>query len=267
MRNLVLKFVDLGRRAKVMDSSLPEFKGMTKGIRRGRNVYEGYQRGWGLQFGNLRNRVLCDPLYREAQAVSRSRTIMSEEKRMNIFLLIRFYLDALPMGNIVEYGSYRGGSAIFMAYLVKRLYPGMKVFALDTFEGMPTTDKDVDAHNAGDFSDVDLDKLQARIAELNLDNLVLVKGLFEKTNDAVMAQANKVRLAHIDCDIAPAVKYSYEGVSRFMVHGGYIVFDDATVSSCIGATEVVEDLLIRRDGLNSEQIWPHFVFRVFGGFA
>jgi hypothetical protein len=48
-----------------------------------------------------------------------------------------------------------------------------------------------------------------------------------------------------------------------MVEGGYFVFDDATVSSCIGATEVVEDLLIRRDGLNSEQIWPHFVFRAF----
>ena len=27
------------------------------------------------------------------------------------------------------------------------------------------------------------------------------------------------------------------------------------------ATEAVENLLIRRDGLNSEQIYPHFVFR------
>ncbi len=48
-----------------------------------------------------------------------------------------------------------------------------------------------------------------------------------------------------------------------MVEGGYIVFDDATLSSCLGATEVVEDLVIRRDGLNSEQIFPHFVFRSF----
>jgi hypothetical protein len=48
-----------------------------------------------------------------------------------------------------------------------------------------------------------------------------------------------------------------------MVDGGYIIFDDATTSTCIGATEVVEDLIIRRDGLNSEQAWPHFVFRTF----
>jgi len=46
-----------------------------------------------------------------------------------------------------------------------------------------------------------------------------------------------------------------------MVPGGYIVLDDALFSSCLGATEVVEDLMIRRDGLNSEQIYPHYVFR------
>lgn len=246
-----------------MESYLPELKGMIKGIRHGRNVYEGYQRGWGLQFGGLREKILKDSLYKEAFAVARDRTIMSEENRMNIFLLLRFFLDKIPFGHIVEYGSYRGGSAIFMAYVVQKLYPGMKVFALDSFEGMPQTDKNIDAHNEGDFSDVDLGRLQRRVNELKLDNLVLIKGFFEDTNDSVMEIAGKIRLAHIDCDIAPAVKYSYEGVKPFIVDGGYIVFDDATVSSCIGATEVVEDLIIRRDGKNSEQIFPHFVFRNF----
>ena len=252
-----------GRR-KLYPSYLPVMAGMTEGIRQGRNVYEGYQRGWGLQFGGLKEKVLADPLYQEAFAVARDRTIMSEENRMNIFLLMRFFLAKIPFGHIVEYGSYRGGSAIFMAYVAKQLYPGMKVYALDSYAGMPQTDKNVDAHNAGDFSDTDVASLQARVDELKLDNLVLVKGFFEDTNAGVMAEAGKISLAHIDCDIAPAVKYSYEGVRPFMVQGGYIVFDDATVSSCIGATEVIEDLLIRRDGMNSEQIWPHFCFRIFG---
>lgn len=242
---------------------LPEMSGITKGIRKGRNVYEGYQRGWGLQYGSLRERVLADPLYEEAYAAARDRTIMSEQNRMNIFLLMRFFLDKLPFGHIVEYGSYRGGGAIFMAYVAKRLYPGMKVFALDTYEGMPLTDKDVDAHNIGNFSDTDIDSLQARVDELHLDNLVLVKGLFENTNDMVMERAGKIIMAHIDCDIASAVRFSYEGVKPHMVEGGYIVFDDATVSSCIGATEVVEEVIISRDRMKSEQIWPHFVFRAF----
>lgn len=246
-----------------MSFDLPELRGITIGVRQGRNVYEGYQRGWGLQFGGLKEKILRDTLYKEAFAIAKDRTIMSEENRMNIFLLLRFFLDKIPFGHIVEYGSYRGGSAIFMAYIVQKLYPGMKVFALDSFEGMPQTDKNVDAHNVGDFSDVDINQLQSYANKLDLENLILVKGFFENTNDSVMAQAGKISFAHIDCDIAPAVKYSYENVRPFMVDGGYIVFDDATVSSCIGATEVVEDLLIRRDGLNSEQIWPHFVFRLF----
>lgn len=250
-----------------MSFSLPEVHGVANAIRNNRNVYEGYQRGWGLQFGGLKKKILSDPLYQEAFAAAHDRTIMSEDNRMNIFLLLRFFLKNIPFGHIVEYGSYRGGSAIFMAYVVKRLYPGMKVYALDSYEGMPSTDKNVDAHNAGDFADTDVVGLQTRVNQLKLDNLVLVKGFFEDTNQGVMAEAGKISLAHIDCDIAPAVKYSYEGVKPFMVDGGYVVFDDATVSSCIGATEVVEDLLIRRDGLNSEQIWPHYVFRMFSNRA
>lgn len=247
-----------------MQSYLPPMKALlniSEGFRKGRNVFEGYQRGWGLQYGDLRKNVLDDPLYQEAFAVASDRTIMSEENRMNIFLLLRFFVDKIPFGHVIEYGSYRGGNVIFMAKVIKELYPGMKVFALDSFEGMPITDKTIDAHNLGDFDDSNIEILQDRVAELRLDNLELVKGLFENTSDATLAQAGKIALAHIDCDIASAVRCSYESVKPFMVEGGYVIFDDATVSSCIGATEVVEDLLIRRDGLNSEQIWPHFVFR------
>ena len=246
-----------------MSFNLPDLLGVATGIRQGRNINEGYQRGWGIQYGGLKELILSDPLFQDAFAVAQDRTIMSQENRMNIFLLLRFFLSRLDSGHIVEYGSYRGGNAIFMAYIAKRLYPRMKVYALDSFEGMPHTNKNIDAHNVGDFADVDFEELKERIVELKLDNLVLVKGFFESTNDAVMKMAKAVSLAHIDCDIATSVKYSYEGVKPFKVDGGYIVFDDATVSSCIGATEVVEDVLIRQDRLNSEQIWPHYVFRAF----
>jgi macrocin-O-methyltransferase TylF-like protien len=165
---------------------LPEMNGMFKVIRHGRNAYEGYQRGWGLQCGDLRKKVLSDVLYNEAFAIAADRTIMRDENRVYIFLLLRFFLGKVPLGHIVEYGSYRGGSAIFMAYVAQRPYPGMKVFALDTFEGMPPTDKNIDVHDAGNVSNVDLNKLQTRIDELKLGNLVLVKGLFENTNESVM---------------------------------------------------------------------------------
>jgi len=246
-----------------MPSYLPDLPGVTKGLRKGRNVYEGYQRGWGLQFGKLRDAVASDPLYQEAVGLAVGRTIVMEHNRMNIYLIMRFFLQRAARGHIVEFGSYLGGNAIFMAFVAAKLYPGMKVFALDTYEGMPPTDKAVDAHNQGDFSGVDLEELREYAARIGLDNVEFVKGYFDDTAPGVLAQAGKVSLAHIDCDILPSVRSSYEQVKPYMAEGGYLVLDDATMSSCIGATEAVEDLLIRRDGLNSEQIYPHFVFRSF----
>lgn len=242
---------------------LPEFVTINKSLRNNRSIYDGYVRGWGIQFGELRDNARQDPLYREALALARGRTIISEENRINLFLILKFYLANLPFGHIVEFGSYKGGNAVFMAYIVDKLYPGVKVYALDTFSGMPATDANVDAHKKGDFSDVDLDELRTYAEKKGVTNLLFVKGLFSDTAPDLLKDVKHVALAHIDCDIYSAVADSYEIVKPYMVPGGYMVFDDATVSSCLGATEAVETLVIRRDGLNSEQIYPHFVFRSF----
>jgi predicted O-methyltransferase YrrM len=240
---------------------LPAIPGIAPELRHGRSVRDGYARGWGLEFGELAAHVAADPLFIEACAASSVPSFVSMPRRMDLFLLLRFYLPRIGKGNIVEFGAYKGGNAIFMAHVAHRIAPGTKVIALDTFEGMPVTDNTVDAHHAGDFHDADLAGLQSLVAEGGIDNLVLVKGRFEDTAAGVAREHGPFALAHIDCDIYSAVACAYESVRGAMVPGGYLVFDDATVSSCIGATEAVESLVIRRDGLSSEQIYPHFVFR------
>lgn len=238
------------------------FKPAPDVYRHGRAVADGYARGWGLQFNNLRERIIADPIYREAVALAEGRSVMSEWNRLNLFLIMRYFLADYAAGHIVEFGTYRGGNALFMARIAKALYPGMQVFALDTFEGMPRTDSGVDAHGEGDFGGVDVEELRMEARARGLDNVHFVKGLFEDTAPALLeSEIGKVALAHIDCDIYSAVKYSYEVVKPFMLPKGYLVFDDATVPSCIGATEAVEHFVIRRDGLSSEQIYPQYVFR------
>ena len=243
------------------DDYLTFFPQVPTGLRKGRSISEGYARGWGLQFNDLRSKVAQDPLYVEASALCAGRTLVSEDNRMNLFLIIRFFLSRIPAGHIIEFGSYRGGTAVFMAHLAQRIHPGMQVYALDTFAGMPPTDAAVDAHSEGDFKDTSLDELRTFAGKAGLTNLHLVKGLFEDTAPGALRESGPIALAHIDCDIQSAVAYSYDVTKPAMVQGGYWVFDDATYSSCLGATEVVEDLVIRRDGRNSEQIFPQYVFR------
>lgn len=231
-------------------------------LHRGRNVRAAYQRGWGLQFGDLAEQVRGDALYREALAAGGERSVVSEHNRMNLFLLLRFFVADLPPGHIVEFGAYRGGSALFMARVCKELFPDTRVYAFDTFEGMPETDMYRDAHRKGDFADTNMDEIQRIADKYGLsDNIVLVKGLFEESAPDILPKIGSIRLNHVDCDIYSAVKYSYECSIQHMVPGGFWVFDDALYGSCIGAMEGIEELLIQRDGRFAEQVYPHLVYR------
>lgn len=229
---------------------------------RGRDIRAAYQRGWGLQFSDLAEQIRKDPLYIAALQAGGDRSVVSEHNRMNIFLLLRFFLADLPQGHIVEFGSYRGGSALFMAKLCKELMPETKVYAFDTFAGMPETDASRDAHRKGDFADSNIEEILDLRARHRLENnLELVKGLFEETAPEAMEKIGAIRLNHIDCDIYSAVKYSYDCSIPYMVEGGYWVYDDALYSSCIGAMEAVEEQQIQRDRRFAEQIYPHLVYR------
>jgi hypothetical protein len=162
---------------------------------------------------------------------------------------------------VVEFGAYRGGNALFMAAVCRELHPGMRVYAFDTFEGMPATDPSRDAHRAGDFRDAGYEDLVEAIRKEGIDNLELVRGLFEDTAEEKLKEIGSVRLNHVDCDIYSAVRYSYDVTRPHMVEGGYWAFDDALYSSCIGAMEAVEETLIQRDGRFAEQVYPHLVYR------
>jgi hypothetical protein len=83
-----------------------------------------------------------EPAWRGALVAADHRSLVMEPKLMNLYLLIRDYFRGLESQNIVEFGSYRGGSVLFMATLLKGWFPHARIFSLDTFEGMPETSPD-----------------------------------------------------------------------------------------------------------------------------
>ena len=198
------------------------------GLRKGRSPRDGYSRGWGLEYGGLRDAVLADPVYAEAMALAAGRTIQATDCRMNLFLLLKYFfpplLEQSGKGSIVEFGSYRGGSSIFLAAVCERLKLDVRVFGLDTFEGMPPTDKSIDAHYAGNFSDVDLSELRAHVERCGLAHrLEFIQGLFQNTAPRVLESAGPVLLAHIDCDVYAAVAETGSLVIRPNPHHGLAI--------------------------------------------
>lgn len=226
----------------------------------GRHPAHGYLRGWGLEHGGLVEDVSAHPLYLEAAAASRGRSVVAPQRLMNLFMIIAHFFDALEDRNIAEFGSYRGGSALFMAYLLKQLYPDAAIYAHDTFAGMPAVNHSVDFHMPGDFANVDLEGLKAAKEEQGFDNLHLVQGLVQDTFPQSLPPGARLGLAHLDMDIYEPTVYAQEAAWPLMTRGGYYVYDDATVSGCIGATQAVEELVLAHR-VHSEQVHPHFVFR------
>jgi hypothetical protein len=232
----------------------------TPGARRdGRNVRAGYTRGMELEFGQIAQHCVEDALYNQAIAASHNRSIVMQRKLMNIMLIIR-YSSFNPAGHIIEFGSYRGGSALYMAALARQLGLASKVFALDTFAGMPNTDDSLDNHLAGDFNDSDFDGLVALRDQMGLDNPVILRGLFEDTVKLIPPVDRRFSLVHADSDIYPSMRFSLDWVKPYMLQGGFIVCDDPLTSTCLGAMQAVEESLIRAGAL-AEQVYPHLVYR------
>lgn len=233
---------------------------VTPGVCHGRVPRDGYRRGMAVEFGRVAERLEDDPLWREAVEATAGRSIMHPWRLANLFLILTHSWEPLRGSHIVEFGSYRGGSALFFATVMRTIDPEAKVHALDTFEGMPDAEASIDTHRVGDFRDADLEGLIRLRAELGLGNLFIHKGTFGQTFPLAAAHAPGFGLAHIDADIHSACSYAAEAVWPHMRRGGYLVFDDATTASCLGATQAAEELMMKRR-IHSEQVSPHYVFR------
>jgi hypothetical protein len=230
---------------------------------RGRAIEIGHLRGWGLEYGTLVEEIGSQPDYQRALKLAQLRgSLLTPAKLMNLYLLLRFGLPQLEQGDVIEFGSYKGGSAIFMGSLLRDFGSRARVFALDTYAGMPPTDAVRDLHSAGDFSDTSLDDFRRDLASAKLGDVVVpVQGVFSDTLPGLLADGRRIALAHVDCDIYEGVKYAVIASRPHMVADGYFVFDDPLHGSCLGAMQAIEETLLHEDRLFAEQMYPHPVYR------
>ncbi len=225
----------------------------------GRNLRDGYIRGAGAQFGNLARIFGDDRALGEANMLAKlQNSALDDAKLISLYVMVRFCLPLLGSGHIAEFGVHKGGSALFMARLAQTYLPDAKVYCFDSFCGMPATSSN-DLHKEGDFNDPET-HLVTTALKYGIDNIVIVKGMFSDTM-ARCADIGPLLLAHYDGDLYQSIVDSYEGSRAYIVPRGYMVFDDAIAASCIGAFDAISEYVIRRDGLNAEQNWPHMVFR------
>ena len=220
----------------------------------------GTARAWGLQFGELGKALESDPVYQASIKLVQEETLLLSLHLQNLFMILKYGIKN-KAGDIIEFGSYRCGTAIFLAKVAQELGYTGTIYALDTFEGIPKANPAIDFHLRGDFKEFSFEELTNKVRELGLTNLVLVKGLFEETLPELLPAMKKVVLTHIDCDVHASTRYAILAIEKQMDAQGYMVLDDVAAASCLGVLQAVEETLQKR-GFHAEQAYPHFVYRV-----
>lgn len=140
-------------------------------------------------------------------------------------------------GDCIEFGCYNGGSAQLLAERV----PERKVYACDTFAGMPGTyyRKDVDHDHPGKFKPTIGGATPEDVAATafdGYDNIVPVIGEFHKTLPTL---SMPVVFAYIDCDLYWSYWDVLEWLSINAVDGAYFLIDD--YGACKGAREATDE--------------------------
>lgn len=139
-------------------------------------------------------------------------------------------LNALaPRGSFLECGVYLGGGTIYVARQCDELGIGRKIFALDTFEGMPApAEKDGDTlFQAGLFADNHFDRVKANYATHKvLDRIEMHKGLVQDTLPRLGLQRD-IALALIDTDQYAGTRAGLCQVLPNLLPDGIVIVDDA----------------------------------------
>lgn len=141
-------------------------------------------------------------------------------------------------GDVIEFGSFRGGSAGLM---LQYLPSDKRIHVCDSFEGMPDVVEEDNFHRKGDFSDTTAERVERGLRSLS-SNFQLHIGFFKQTLQVMEKNTDLTfSFAHIDVDLYESVKEALEFCYSRMGHGSVIIFDDYGAPTCLGAKQAVDE--------------------------
>jgi predicted O-methyltransferase YrrM len=169
-----------------------------------------------------------------------------------------------PKGIVVECGVYMGGTTIQMALLQRALGVKRRIFALDTYEGMPEpTASDFGGgfvYEGGTFADTHKELVGSfyRKAGVNAD-IDMVQGLCQDTLPAIIGKNSNVAFAFLDTDQYAGTKGGLEAIAPILQNNAVILIDDTTVhgvDTAIREALAQDQTLVRAPlVMNFDMVW------------
>ena len=145
-------------------------------------------------------------------------------------------------GEFVEAGVFKGGNLMLMNYLNNKLKLSKKIFAYDTFEGMPQENEkfDIDiknktaketrqAYKDNEWCFAPLNEVKENLFKFdkNLkDNFIFVQGKVEETLNNEKNIPKKISLLRLDTDFYDSTKKEMEILYPRLQKKGVLIIDD-----------------------------------------
>ena len=150
-------------------------------------------------------------------------------------------------GDIIEIGTWRGGSGCLIAKKINLLNLKSKIYLFDSFTGVKkVTKKDHDYLKKNQYADASKKTVIELIKKMNLKNTEVIKGIFP--DDFKKKFRNKkFAFCHLDLDSYESTKGCYNWVWNKMVKNGIIVFDDYGYHIAEGVTSFVNKIKKNND--------------------
>jgi O-methyltransferase len=150
------------------------------------------------------------------------RGMASIEFRINIFHLINQILNLNIKGEVVEIGCNAGETTVVIQKIIQEIDPSRKLYAYDSFEGVPEPQKkDKKAYRKGDMK-VNLEQFQKNFDILGLKKPIILKGWFEETLPKSLP--NNIAFALIDADLYSSTLFALTQIYPKLNCGGICVF-------------------------------------------
>jgi len=168
---------------------------------------------------------------------------VTDSETAEILRLAEACLD--KTGDFVEFGCYKGDTTLLLGKFLMRLVSDKRLFAYDSFAGLPEKTRE-DASSAGrDFRAGELAvskrEVQNRIRRAALDNVILKKAWFSDLGEADLP--DKIAFAFIDGDFYESQKVALGLVAPRLTLGGIMVCHDYNNPDLPGASQAVDEFL------------------------
>ena len=149
-------------------------------------------------------------------------------------------------GNIIEFGTYKGQTTVFIAKALEKIHSQKKIFTCDTFEGIPYEDKfSTNVKTKGSFSDTSYESVQKTFDNFKVSKKIqIIKGKFEDVVENNLKN-EKFSYVFLDCDVYDASVFSLNFGFPRLTKNGIISFDDYERDNRLearwGMTKAVDD--------------------------